>query len=113
MSSKHYEQKYDKEGHPENQVTKDRDGQLRIATNEALASVGVCIDVHGNIELEKILQSKDLYRPSVLEDNSKVVAVSNENEIGLIIATADLGLACLASTCMLGIRNRLQVGQKN
>ncbi|MCJ1464363.1 hypothetical protein MMC07_002976 [Pseudocyphellaria aurata] len=45
-------------------------------------------------------------------DDAKVKAVRRENEIGLLIAAADLGLFCLANSCLLGLRHRMQVGEK-
>lgn len=101
-------QQYDSRGYPQNLASRSLVRQARRAQNDVLADVGILQSVDENgLEIRSQLKSR-----RYAMDDAKVKAVRRENEIGLLIAAADLGLFCLANTCLLGLRHRIQVGKR-
>lgn len=101
-------QQYDSRGHPQNLASKALVRQVRRAQNHVLADFGFLRSVDENGH--EIRSQLKIRRYAM--DNAKVKAVRRENEIGLLIAAADLGLFCLTNTCLLGLRHRMQVGER-
>lgn len=97
-------QQYDRQGHPENFVSRELVRQSRRAQNDVLTTVGVCVRVdketkrvvtHGNDD------DADL-RPAV-------GAIMKENEYGLFLSTSDWALFSITNLYLLGLRQRMQV----
>ena len=103
-----YQQQYDSSGYPENLESRALSRQSRRAQNDVLATVGVCVGV--NAEGQPIQSQLDGLKKPVL-DKSKIDAVVRENEIGLLVSSADNTLVSLASLYAVGFRHRLQVGR--
>lgn len=101
-------QQYDSRGHPQNLASRLLVRQARRAQNDVLADVGILQSVDENGHEIRSQLKKRRYAM----DNAKVKAVRRENEIGLLIAAADFGLFCLTTSCLLGLRNRMQVGER-
>lgn len=103
-----YQQQYDSSGYPENLESRALSRQSIRAQNDVLATVGVCVGV--NAEGQPIQSQLDGLKKPVL-DKSKIDAVVKENEIGLLVSSADNTLVSLASLYAVGFRHRLQVGR--
>lgn len=101
-----YQQQYDSSGYPENFESRALSRQSRRAQNDVLATVGVCVGV--NADGQPIQSQLDDLRNHVL-DKSQIDAVVRENDIGLLVSSADNTLV-LASLYAVGFRRRLQVG---
>lgn len=98
-------QRYDRRGYPENLASRLLSRQFRRAQNDILASVGVCVD-------ERATGSSvptQFARKHPSGEKSKIKLIRRENETGLSIAAADLGLFCLTNVFILGLRHRMQV----
>lgn len=102
-----YEQQYDGRGYPQNAASRELTRQSRRAMNDVLATVGVCVgvDAHG----QKITIN-DRGRPSF--DRAKIDSITTENEIGLVLDSADMMLVSLARMFTVGFRQRLQVCER-
>ncbi|KAL8831065.1 MAG: hypothetical protein Q9191_001077 [Dirinaria sp. TL-2023a] len=98
-------QQYDRQGHPENSISRELVRESRRAQNEVLTTIGVCervnkgtksIVAHGGVE-----EDDDL-RPAIR-------AIMKENEYGLFLSTTDWFLFSISNMCLLGLRQRMQV----
>lgn len=101
-----YQQKYDSRGYPENPASRATSRQSRRAMNDVLATVGVCVGI--NTDGHKISMN-DRGRPTF--DRAKLDAIVRENELGLLVDSADMALLSLASMSTAGLRHRLQVSR--
>lgn len=108
LNSTGYVQQYDSRGYPQNLASRRLVRQARRAQNDVLADVGILQSVDENGH--EIRSQLKIRRHAI--DKAKVTDVRRENEIGLLIAAADLGLFCLANACLLGLRHRMQVGER-
>ncbi|MCJ1261404.1 hypothetical protein MMC22_001268 [Lobaria immixta] len=104
LNSTGYVQQYDSRGYPQNLASRRLVRQARRAQNDVLADVGILQSVDENGH--EIRSQLKIRRHAI--DKAKVTDVRRENEIGLLIAAADLGLFCLANACLLGLRHRMQ-----
>lgn len=102
-----YVQQYDTQGYPENATSKRLTRQSRRAMNDVLATVGVCVVVNAD-DQPKAIPKKDLQHPII--DKPKVKAIMQENEVGYLLSSADLGLFFFSQLWTTGLRKRLQVG---
>ena len=75
-----------------------------MAQNDVLTAVGVCVRVDKN---GKPLASHGENDPDL---RPAVKTILKENDYGLFLATSDWVLFCLADLCLIGLRQRLQVG---
>ncbi|KAL2040070.1 hypothetical protein N7G274_006973 [Stereocaulon virgatum] len=99
-----YQQQYDSSGYPENVESRALSRQSRRAQNDVLVTVGVCVGV--NADGQPIQSQLEDLRNHVL-DKSQIDAVVRENDIGLLVSSADNTLV-LASLYAVGFRRRLQ-----
>lgn len=99
-----YEQQYDGRGYPQNAASRELTRQSRRAMNDILATVGVCVGVDADGQKITI---NDRSRPSF--NRAKIDSITTENEIGLVLDSADMMLVSLARMFTIGIRQRLQV----
>ena len=97
-------QQYDRQGHPQNIVSRGLVRQSRRAQNDVLTAIGVCVRVDKN---GKPITNRKEDDPEL---SPTLQATLKENDYGLFLATADWALFCLADLCLLGLRQRLQVG---
>ena len=67
--------------------------------------VGICVGVQA--EGQPIKSRLDSQRKATLE-KSAVDAVVRENEVGLLVMSADTSLMYLSNVCTSGLRHRLQ-----
>ena len=105
-SASNYHQRYDGSGYPENPESRALSRQSRRAQNDVLATVGVCVGV--NADGQPIESQLDSKRKPALDQN-RLDAIVRENEIGLLVSSADTTLVSLASLYAVGLRHRLQV----
>lgn len=106
-----YIQQYDHKGYPENLASRLLSRQSRRAQNDVLATVGVCVvDERANL---CAVPPKQHTRNNQSIEKSRIRLIRRENEIGMSIAAADLGLFCLSSIFLLGLRHRMQVSQSH
>lgn len=98
-------QEYDRQGHPENSVSRDRVRQSRRAQNDVLTTVGVCVRV------DKGVKSLVTHGNDGDDDNLRpaISAIMKENEHGLFLSTTDWFLFSMSNMCLLGLRQRMQV----
>ena len=104
-SSSGYQQQYDSSGYPENLESKALSRQYRRAHNDVLQMVGICAGVQA--EGQPIKSQLDSQRKPTL-DRSAVDAVVRENEVGLLVGSADMTLLYLSNMYTIGLRHRLQ-----
>lgn len=104
VRTSHYEQQYDSRGYPENAASRGLTRQSRRAMNDILATVGVCVGVGADGHKMTINNQS---RPSF--DRAVIDSITVENEIGLVVDSADMMLVSLASMFAIGLRQRLQV----
>ena len=105
-----YIQQYDHKGYPENLASRLLSRQSRRAQNDVLATVGVCV-VDERANLCAVPPKHTRNNQSI--EKSRIRLIRRENEIGMSIAAADLGLFCLSSIFLLGLRHRMQVSQSH
>lgn len=74
--------------------------------NDVLATVGVCVGI--NTDGQKISMN-DRGRPTF--DRARLDAIVRENELGLLVDSADMALLSLANMSTAGFRHRLQVSR--
>ena len=79
--------------------------QYRRAHNDVLEMVGICVGVQA--EGQPIKSRLDSQRKATLE-KSAIDAVVQENEVGLLVLSADTSLLYLSNMCTSGLRHRLQ-----
>lgn len=86
----------DSPNHSSSTSEQSQEMQRRLikAQNDVLATVGVC--------LRDTKQSQDISE-----------AIMQENEVGLLVGAVDMTVTYLASWPLIGIRNRLQVGNSH
>lgn len=103
-----YIQQYDRRGHPENLASRALLRQSRRAQNDVLATVGVCVglDENGTAVRPEVHQKE-----SDINNRIKVESVMRENEVGLLLVAADIGLFFVGTFWVLGLRQRLQVSK--
>ena len=100
-----YQQQYDSSGYPENLESKALSRQYRRAHNDVLEMVGICVGVQA--EGQPIKSRLDSQRKPTLE-KSAVDSVVRENEVGLLVLSADTSLLYLSNMCISGLKHRLQ-----
>ena len=105
-----YQQQYDSSGYPENLESIALSGQYRRAHNDVLEMVRTYVGVHA--EGQSIKSQLDSQRKSML-DKSAVEAVVRENEIGLLVGSADISLLYLCNMCTIGLKHRLQASRSS
>lgn len=76
--------------------------------NDVLATVGVCVGVDADGQKRTINERS---KPSF--DRALIDSITTENEIGLVVDSADMILVSLANMSTIGLRQRLQVCQIN
>lgn len=104
-TSSGYQQHYDSSGYPENLESNALSRQYRRAHNDVLEMVGISVGVQA--EGQPIKSQLDSQRKPIL-DKSAVDAVVRENEVGLLVGSADISLLYLCSMCTIGLKHRLQ-----
>ncbi len=104
-TSSAYQQQYDSSGYPENLESKALSRQYRRAHNDVLEMVGICAGVQ--TEGQPIKSQLDSQRKPTL-DKAAVDAVVRENEVGLLVGSADISLLYLSNMCTIGLKHRLQ-----
>ena len=104
-TSSGYQQQYDSSGYPENLESKALSRQYRRAHNDVLEMVGISGGVQAEGQLIK--SQLDSQRKPKL-DKSAVDAVVRENEVGLLVGSADISLLYLCNMCTIGLKHRLQ-----
>lgn len=102
-------QQYDRRGNPENHASRQLDREFRMAQNDVLTSVGVCIDERAKTPKNQTQFAKEYHSIEKLKTRS----IRRENEIGLSIAAADLGIFCVVTFFLMGLRNRVQASHSN
>lgn len=103
-----YQQQYDSSGYPENPESQELARQYRRAHNDILKTVGICARVQA--EGQSIKSRLDSQRKPALE-KSAVDAVVRENEVGLLVLSADTSLLYVSNMCTSGLRHRLQASE--
>ena len=107
-TSSGYQQQYDSSGYPENLESKALSRQYRRAHNDVLEMVGISVGVQA--EGQPIKSQLDSQRKPIL-DKSAVDAVVRENEVGLLVGSADISLLYLCNMCTIGLKHRLQASK--
>lgn len=100
-----YQQQYDSRGYPENLESKALSSQYRRAHNDIAEMVGNYAGVQA--EGQSIKSQLDIQRKFTL-DKSALEAVVRENEVGLLVGSADISLLYLCNMCTIGLKHRLQ-----
>ncbi|KAH0556484.1 hypothetical protein GP486_005617 [Trichoglossum hirsutum] len=99
-SGEHYVQQFDSSGRPINPASRIAAREMVRAQNDVLATVGVCYGIAAD-------RGSALSRSKSERDNLE--SVMRENEVGLFIGAADLGVLFLGNWWLDGIRHRVQV----
>ena len=99
-SPEQYVQQFDSSGRPINPASRTAVREMIRAQNDVLATVGVCYGIAAG---DKASHSREKPERDHLE------LVMRENEVGLFIGAADLGVLFLANWWLDGIRHRVQV----
>ena len=104
-TSSGYQQQYDSSGYPENLESRALSSQYRRAHNDVAEMVGT----YGSVKAEgqSIKSQLDTQRKPIL-DKSVVEAVVRENEVGLLVGSADISFLYLCNRCATGLKHRLQ-----
>ena len=101
-----YVQQYDSNGYPVNPSSRSFARRSRRAQNDVLSTVGVCVGID---ETGQPIPAMSQNSMTLSMERTKVKTVIRENEIGLFLAAADLGLLYVANNSIFALRNRLQV----
>ncbi|KAI9766517.1 MAG: hypothetical protein M1840_006474 [Geoglossum simile] len=96
-----YVQQFDSSGHPINPASRTAVRDMIRAQNDVLATVGVCYGIAAGDKASAHNRTKS--------ERGRLESVMRENEVGLFIGAADLGVLFLANWWLDGIRHRVQV----
>jgi hypothetical protein len=98
-----YVQSYDHRGHAENRASRLLLRRSRIARNDVLATVGVCVstDIDGRVNPTSAV--------SQAREEEKLQSVISENEVGLWISAGDAIVTVMATNFVTALRQRIQV----
>ena len=96
-----YVQQFDPSGRPINPASRIAVRDMIRAQNDVLATVGVCYGIAAGDKASAHNRAKS--------ERDRLESVMRENEVGLFIGAADLGVLFLANWWLDGIRHRIQV----
>jgi hypothetical protein len=94
-------QQFDSGGRPINPASRIAVREMVRAQNDVLATVGVCYGIAAGDKGSTLNRAKS--------ERDKLESVMRENEVGLFIGAADLGVLFLGNWWLDGIRHRIQV----
>ncbi|KAI9781391.1 MAG: hypothetical protein M1839_005985 [Geoglossum umbratile] len=100
-SPEQYVQQFDSSGRPINHASRTAVREMVRAQNDVLATVGVCYGIATG--------DKGSAHNRAKSERDRLESVMRENEVGLFIGAADLGVLFLANWWLDGIRHRIQV----
>ncbi|KAI9848730.1 MAG: hypothetical protein M1837_006817 [Sclerophora amabilis] len=97
-------QEYDARGHPINPMSRIMGRISRLAQNDVLSTVGVCVATrYSNNPGDGGSENRNNFQSA----RERIDSIMLENEIGLILKTLDLALLFVATWWIAGIRHRL------
>ncbi|MCJ1376649.1 hypothetical protein MMC20_007892 [Loxospora ochrophaea] len=100
-----YVQQYDSRGRPKNRTSERKARSARLAQNDVLATIGVCVGVDAD---GKVVSTTPCNAASHAAELAKTELIMKENDFGLFLGVVDMGLVSVAAYFALGLRNRLQ-----